>query len=184
MSRIKAINPEEATGKTKELFDVVKSKMGMVPNMMRTLGNSPASLNGYLGFSTALNSGTINPKLGELIALTVANENGCDYCNSAHSFVAEKIGIDATALDDARRATSSDAKTNAALEFAKVIVERRGNVSDTDLEKVRNAGYTEGEIIEIVSRVSLSIFTNYINILAATDIDFPKIATVKQSEVA
>jgi uncharacterized peroxidase-related enzyme len=178
MARLKAIDPEEATGKTKELFESVKSKMGMVPNMMRTMGNSPAALNGYLAFSAALNSASIGGKLGELISLSIANKNGCDYCNAAHSYVSEKIGLDADAINDARKGTSADPKVNAALVFAKDILNSRGHVTDEDLEKIKNAGYNEAEIIEIVAKVSLSIYTNYINVVAATDIDFPKLSPI------
>ena len=102
MTRLKALNPDEATGKSKELFDVVKSKMGSIPNMTRTMANSSAVLNGYLGFSSALSSASIGSKLSELIALTVANQNECDYCNAAHSFIGGKIGLDSTAIELAR----------------------------------------------------------------------------------
>ncbi|MFC3159501.1 uncharacterized peroxidase-related enzyme [Chryseobacterium arachidis] len=178
MARIKALNPEEATGKTKELFDTVQSKMGMVPNMMRTLGNSPAVLNAYLGFNAGLNYSSLGGKLGELIALTVANENGCNYCNAAHSFVGGKMGIGEQDINDARNALSSDPKINAALVFAKEILNTKGSVSDEALEKVRTAGYNDAQILEILAQVSLSIFTNYANILSDTDIDFPKLAPI------
>jgi len=181
MSRIKALNPDEATGKTKELFDTVKSKMGMVPNMMRTLGNSPAVLNAYLGFNAGLSYSSLGGKLGELIALTVANENGCDYCNSAHSFISGKMGINVKDVDDARSGKSSDVKINAALVFAKEILNQRGAVSNEALEKIRNAGYDDGQILEILAQVSLSIFTNYANILSDTEIDFPKLASIAKN---
>lgn len=174
MARIKTVDPAEAIGKTKELLDVVKSKMGMVPNMMRTMANSPAVLNGYLGFSSGLSTSSLGGKLGELIALTVANENGCNYCNSAHSFVAGKMGIKDQDVADARHASSTDPKINAALTFSKEILNSRGAVSEDALSSVRAAGYNDQEIVEILAQVSLSIFTNYVNILADTDIDFPK----------
>lgn len=141
--------------------------------MMRTLGNSPAALNAYLGFSTGLSHTSIKGKLRELIALAVAGENGCDYCNAAHTYLSEKIGIDAQAIQDARLGVSSDVRVNAALVFAKEVLGTRGAVSDDALAEIRAAGYTEGEIIEIIAQVSLSIFTNYVNIAAATEIDFP-----------
>lgn len=183
MARIKALNPEETTGKTKELFDSIKGKMGMVPNMMRTLGNSPAALNAYMGFNAGLSYASIGTKLGELIALTVANENGCNYCNAAHSFIGGKIGLDALAIDNARHGFSTDAKIDAALNFAKEVLENRGAVSDDSLKRVKDAGYTDGEVIEIVAQVSLSIFTNYINILADTDIDFPKLPAIANKQL-
>jgi uncharacterized peroxidase-related enzyme len=182
MARLKAMDPEEATGKTKELFDSIKSKMGMVPNMMRTMGNSPAALNAYLGFNAALNSSSIGSKLGELIALTVAGGNGCNYCNSAHTYIGEKIGIEKAAIEQARIGTSSDPKINAALGFAKDVLENRGAVSDSSLENIKSAGYSEGQIIEIVAKVSLSIYTNYLNIVADTDIDFPKLTPINQNK--
>lgn len=178
MSRLTAVNPDQATGKTQELFNVVKGKMGMVPNMMRVLGNSPATLSAYLDFSEGLSHSTLSGKLRELIALTVANVNGCNYCNSAHSFIARKIGLSAQAIDDARRGVSSDAKINAALIFAKEVLSSRGAVSDIAIQDVKTAGYTEGEILDIIAQVSLSIFTNYVNIAASTDIDFPKLTPI------
>lgn len=181
MARLTALNPEETEGKSKELFNAIKGKMGMVPNMMRTMGSSPAVLNGYLGFSTALNSATLDPKVRELVSLMIANENGCDYCNSAHSFIGGKIGLDAAVLDQARSGFSSDEKTNAVLEFAKAVLDTKGNVSDYAIEKFKGAGFGEEQIAEIIAAVSLSIFTNYFNNAARTDIDFPKLDPIKKN---
>lgn len=112
------------------------------------------------------------------MALTLANENGCNYCNSTHTFFGHKIGLDDTAIDDARSAQSADPKINAALVFAKEILDNRGAVPDAALEALRTAGYTEAEIIEIIAQVSLGVFTNYINIIASAEIDFPKLAPI------
>lgn len=178
MSRLKALNPDEATGKTKELFDAVQSKMGMVPNMMRTMGNSVSVLSGYLSFSGAVSSSSLGPKLGELISLTVANFDGCNYCNTAHTFVGGKIGLDKQSMDLARSAVSHDNKNNAALQFVKAILETKGKVSNTEFEKVKEAGFNDAQIAEIVAAVALSIFTNYFNNIADTEIDFPKIELI------
>ena len=173
MARFKVLNPDEATGKTKELFDLVKSKMGMVPNVMRIMGNSPAVLNGYLSFNTALNSSSIGNKLGELIALTVANENECNYCDAAHIYISDKMGLDATTIDNARLGTSDNPKINTALGFVKDILDNRGHVSEASISAIKSAGYTDAEIIEIVAKASLCIYTNYLNVVAETDIDWP-----------
>lgn len=174
MTRLKALSPDEATGKTKELFNGIKSKLGMVPNMMRTMGNSPAVLEGYLNLSGALAHGTLGAKTGELIALTVAESNACDYCLSAHSFIGEKlVGIDTPSLAAAREGNSSNAKVDAALKFALALVNTKGSVSDADLNAVKTAGFTEGEVGEIVAHVALNILTNYFNKTANTTIDFP-----------
>lgn len=174
MTRLKALSPDEATGKTKELFNGIKSKLGMVPNMMRTMGNSSAVLEGYLNLSGALAHGTLGAKTGELIALTVAESNACDYCLSAHSFIGEKlVGIDKTSLSAAREGNSSNGKVDAALKFAQALVNTKGSVSDADLNAVKAAGYTDGEVAEIVAHVALNILTNYFNKTVNTTIDFP-----------
>lgn len=174
MQKITAIKHEEATGKVKELLDGVNAKIGFVPNMMATMGTSPAVLEGYLNFSGALGT-SLNAKLREQIALTVAEINGCGYCASAHSAIGKMVGLDEHSVEDARRASSHDAKVDAALKFASALVVSRGKVSDADLETVKNAGFTEKEISEIVANVALNIFTNYFNETAGTVVDFPAI---------
>lgn len=181
MARLKALNPEES-GEAKELFDAVKGKLGMVPNMMRTMGNSPTVLNAYLGFNAGLSNASIGNKLGELIALAVATENGCDYCNSAHTFIGGKLGLSTEAIDLARNGESEDKKIEAALKFAKEILHAKGKVSDATLQAVKDAGYDDGAISEIIAKVALSIFTNYFNNVAETAIDFPKIKPIYSTQ--
>ena len=176
MTRLKALSPDDATGKTKELFNGIQSKLGMVPNMMRTMGNSSAVLEGYLNLSGALSKGTLGAKLGELLALTVAECNTCDYCLSAHTFIGEKlVGIDAKALTASREGKSGNDKIEAALKFAQTLVEKSGSVTDADVQAVKAAGYSEGEVGEIVAHVGLNIMTNYFNLVAKTAIDFPEV---------
>lgn len=177
MARLTALNPDTTTGKSKELFNAVQGKLGVVPNMMRTMGNSPALLNGYLQLSAALGGGTLGAKTGELIALAVGESNSCDYCLSAHTFIGTNlVKIDATTLADAREGKAADAKTQAILQFAKKLVSKSGHVSNEDLEEVKAAGLTEGEIGEVIGHVGLNILTNYFNHTAETEIDFPPVA--------
>jgi uncharacterized peroxidase-related enzyme len=184
MTRLKALSPEEASGKTKELFNGIQSKLGMVPNMMRTMGNSSAVLEGYLNLSGALGHGTLGAKTGELIALAVSETNACDYCLSAHSFIGEKlVGIDTPSLTLAREAKSSDPKIEAALTFAKVLVNKKGAVNDADINAVKSAGFTDGQVGEIVAHVALNVFTNYFNLTAKTQIDFPVVSAYEAAVV-
>lgn len=179
MTRLKALHPDEATGKSKELFNGIQNKLGMVPNMMRTMGNSSAVLEGYLNFSDALGKGTLGAKLGELIALSVAESNSCDYCLSAHTFIGGKLmKIEEDALIKARSGQNDDQKIAAALQFSKALVTSKGIVSSEDLQAVKAAGYTDGEIGEIVAHVALNILTNYFNNTAQTEIDFPEVKAI------
>jgi uncharacterized peroxidase-related enzyme len=183
MTRLKALNPDEATGKTKELFNAIKGKLGSIPNMMRTMGNSAALLEGYLNFSGALSHGTLGAKTGELLALAISENNSCDYCVAAHSYIGEKlVHIDADTIQNARNAKASDAKTEAALKFATVLVAKKGLVSDSDVEAVKVAGFTEGEVGEIVGHVALNVLTNYFNNTANTELDFPAAKVLQHVE--
>ena len=175
MTRLQAIDPETATGPAKQLLDGVQKKLGFTPNIMRTMANSPAVLQGYLNFSNALGKGSLSPKLREQIALVVAQDNQCEYCLAAHSAIGRTVGLSEEAIRDSRRGESPDGKEAAILEFASTLVVNRGWVTDKELAKLHKAGVTEGEIAEIIANVGLTLFTNYFNHVAQTEIDFPEV---------
>ena len=180
MTRLTALNPEEVTGKTKDLFNAVQAKLGVIPNMMRTMGNSPAVLEGYLNLSGALSHGKLSAKTGELIALSVSESNSCDYCLAAHTFIGEKlVKADPEVLHAARTGNSADAKTAAILQFAKTLVSKNGLVNDQDVNTVKNAGVSDAELAETVGHVALNILTNYFNNTANTEIDFPAVPSLE-----
>jgi AhpD family alkylhydroperoxidase len=137
------------------------------------MATSPAVLNAYLQFNGALSHGTLPPRVREQLALAIGQANECDYCLSAHTVLGKMAGLTPDQVRDSRHGTASDPKTDALLKFARTIVEKRGLVSDDDLRQVREAGYTDGAIAEVVAHVALNVFTNYFNTVAGTDIDFP-----------
>ena len=175
MPRLNPINPETADPKSNELIADVQKKIGMTPNMFATLAQSPAAFQSYLTFGETLKGGVLSAKLGEQIALAVAGANACQYCASAHTAIGGSLGVDQDELARNLDGESSDAKTATALEFARNVVAKRGWVSDADLAEVRNAGFTEGEVAEIVAHVALNTFTNYFNHVAQPEVDFPKV---------
>lgn len=175
MARIQPVSYEQSTGKTKELLDAVKAKLGMTPNMMKTMVQSPAVLEAYLNFNDALAGGKLNAPIREQIALSSAEINSCGYCASAHTAIGKMVGLGEDAILAARNGNAADAKTDAALKFARTVIVNRGDVSDADFQAVKAAGFSDGEIGEIVANVALNIFTNYFNIIARTDIDFPTV---------
>lgn len=184
MTRLNALNPDKASGKAKELFSAINNKLGMVPNMMRTMGNSPALLGGYLNLSGSLGEGTLGAKLGTLIALTVAEANQCQYCASAHAFIGKNLnGLDDKKIEAARTLDTIDPKTDAALTFAHKLVAKRGHVTDSDVNAVLAAGFTQGEVGEIVGHVALNTLTNYFNNTANTVVDFPKVELLETAAV-
>ncbi|MCA9170662.1 MAG: carboxymuconolactone decarboxylase family protein, partial [Planctomycetales bacterium] len=152
----------------------IKGKLGMVPNMMRAIGNSPAALNAYLQFSGGLASGSLTTQQREQIALAVGEANQCEYCLAAHSALGKMAGLSADQLRDARLGMSVDPTSDALLRFARKLVKERGRVTNDDVRELRDHGFTDSELTEVVANVALNIFTNYFNHVAETDVDFPQ----------
>lgn len=164
----------QAPEASRPLLEAVKAQLGSAPNLFRLVANSPAALEGYLGLSGALGKGSLSASTRERIALAVSQVNTCGYCLAAHTF----IGRNMLKLDDAeiaanRRGRSADTRADAALHFAVQVTEQRGHVSDEDLRAVKDAGYSDAEIVEIVLHVALNTLTNYVNEVARTEVDFP-----------
>lgn len=178
MPRITPVETATAPQDSKRLLDAVQAAFGGLPNMFRTVAQSPAALDGMLGMFTALGRGKLGAALGESLAIAIANRNGCDYCLSAHTALGRKAGLDAAALADARLGKAADPRVAAALTFALALVDNRAHVGDADLALVRAAGFTDEEIVEIVAHTALNLFTNYINVAFAVDVDFPRVALV------
>ena len=165
---------EASPAASQPLLQAVKKQLGIVPNLFRLVGNSPAALEGYLGLNGALSKGVLETATRERVALAVAEINGCDYCLSAHSYLGKNLAKLSDAEIAANRAGgSTDPKADAAVRFAVKVVGARGHVSEADIGAVRDAGYSDAQIIEIVLHVALNTLTNYVNEVAKTDIDFP-----------
>jgi len=173
MARLPLIEADQATEAAQSGLARVKAGLGLVPNMAKAMANSPVVVDAWFSLNSTLAGGGLDAKLREKLALSVAELNECDYCLSAHTAIGGIVGIGEEEISAARRCVSPNSKESAALRFAKAIVDSRGAVTDQELAAVKDAGFGEGEIAEILGAVVLSIFTNYFNRLAQTDIDFP-----------
>jgi uncharacterized peroxidase-related enzyme len=171
---------DAAPSASRPLLETVKTQLGVAPNLFRMVANSPAALEGYVSLLGALGKGSLPAATHERIALAVAELNSCDYCLSAHAYLGKSVAkLDASEMTANREGTSNDPKAAAAVEFAARVVRQKGHVSDEDVRGVKAAGYTDGEIVEIVQHVALNTWTNYINSVAGTAIDFPVVASRK-----
>jgi uncharacterized peroxidase-related enzyme len=181
MSRIPTPTTVEAAPvSSHSLLNAVKAQLGLVPNLFRLVATSPAALEGYLSLSGALGKGDLPAATRERIALAVAEVNGCDYCLSAHTYLARNVAkLDDAEISANRNGASNDIKADAAVRFAVKITKLRGHITNEDFQTVKQAGYTDSQIIEIVQHVALNTWTNYINSVAQTDIDFPVISARK-----
>ncbi len=175
MSRIQVIEKATATDEQRELLNGIEQQLGMVPNFLKVFANSPAALKAFLGLHGIAGDGELDPQTRERIALAVAQQNGCQYCVSAHSAIGRKAGLDAAEIEASRAGTSRDAKAAAAVRFAHALVEHNGEVTTAELLAVRNAGYSEAAIVEIITHVGMNILTNILGKASRVDIDFPKV---------
>lgn len=176
MPRISPIDPATASGALADHLAATKKMLGSTPNLFTTAANSTPALAAMNGFFMALGKGKLGGKIGERVALAIAQANGCEYCLSAHTALGQMHGVDAAELAAARRGSSTDPRAQAAITLALDIVKTRGRVSDDSLAAARAAGLEDSEIVEIVAHVAINIFTNYLNNLAGTEVDFPRVA--------
>ena len=177
MQVLKPIDPNAATGKTKELLSVVEQRRRRIPNMIRLMANSPPILGAYLQFNEAFQAAKLTPKLRGLIAAAVSEINGCDYTLSTAMALGRQEGLTEDELNAARRLEANDPRAAAALRFAAKTVRERGHLSPSEVEGLRSAGFTDEEIVEIIAAVALNVFRNYFNLIVGTEVDFPLVRT-------
>lgn len=179
MQRLSSVNPHEAQGQTRELLDAVEQAFGVIPNTTRVMANSPAVLESFLGFSRAMGAAKIGETLHNQVKLHTSETNSCDYCTSILCAVAPAAGLSADDILAGRTGRAEDVRTEAALTFAESVLENRGKVSDEQIAAVREAGFGDEEIVEVVASVALGCFTNFLNNVADTELDIPQAEPVE-----
>ncbi|RZL30107.1 MAG: carboxymuconolactone decarboxylase [Rubrivivax sp.] len=172
-SRIPLLSATDAPAPSRPVLEAVHGAFGATPNMFRAVANSPAALQAMWGFFGALGGGAIPTMLAEQIAVAVADRNACEYCLAAHTALGRKAGASSAEMSAAQAGESADPATAAALRFALKLVEARGQVGSDDVLALRAAGFTDGQVVEILAHVALNLFTNYVNVAFAVPVDFP-----------
>jgi uncharacterized peroxidase-related enzyme len=176
MSRVPLIDPANTTANRQALLEQVNKAFGATPNMFKAVAHSPAALKSMWGAFGALGTGVLGAKLGEQIAVAVADRNRCEYCLAAHTVLGKGAGASAAEMTAAQAGQSDDPKTAAALAFALKVVSNRAQIADADVAALRSAGFGDEHIVEILAHVALNLFTNYINVALDVPVDFPKVA--------
>lgn len=179
MPRVALLSAAEAAPAAKDTLDQIGRAMGGTPNMFKAVANSPAALKSMWGSFAALGQGTLGARIGEQIAIAVANRNACEYCLAAHNVLGRGAGLSDGDLGKAQAGTSDDPRAAAALRFALRLVDARGQVGDTDVQALRNAGLDDAQIVEVIAHVALNLFTNYVNNALGVPVDFPRVPLLK-----
>ena len=175
MSRIN-LHPQPIPAASGPLLAQIGQAFGATPNMFRAVSNSPAALQSMWSAFGALGKGTLGARLGEQIAVAIANANRCEYCLAAHTVLGQNAGATGADMAAAQVGRSGDPRTAAALAFALKVVGQRAQVDDADFTSLRTAGFDDGQIVEIMAHVALNLFTNYINVALDVPVDFPRVA--------
>ena len=176
MSRIQLVTAVTANAEQQALFDAIQASLGMVPNFLRVFANSPAALRAFLGLHGVASEGSLDAMTRERIALALAQQNSCEYCVSAHTAIGRGAGLDHAEMQSNRAGTSADAKAAVAVKLARALVEHTGDVTTADLNEARQAGYTDADIVEIITHVGMNLLTNILGKASQLDIDFPKVS--------
>lgn len=175
MTRIHPIEPQAADNDTRTTLEAVRRKFGMLPNLIATLAHSPAALGGYLALSDSLAAGRLSARERELVALAVAQYNACAYCLSAHTALAAGAGLSEPEIAQARAGRAANPRDDALLTFVSSVLDSQGAVLGVELEAVREAGFDDAQVVEIVAHVAMNVLTNYLNNVARTAVDFPPV---------
>ena len=176
MSRINLVTAATANEEQQALLIAIQSKLGMVPNFLKVFANSPAALRAFLGLHGIANEGSLDSQTRERIALTVAQKNSCEYCVSAHTAIGRGTGLSNEEMTAARAGSSADAKAEVAVRFARSLVEHQGEITAAELREMRDAGFSESDIVEVITHVGMNILTNMIGKASRLEIDFPKVS--------
>lgn len=180
MKKLNTLTYDDAPKEAQKIYDGLKKKLGMVPNLYATAANSPAALGAILQYGEALKKGEFNAQEVEAIALSVSQENSCQYCLAAHTAVGKMVGITDEETLNLRGGKSFDPKLNALVSLAKEIAETRGYPSDESVDQFFEVGYSKAALVELIGFVSLNIFNNYLNHIAETEVDFPQAPELSQ----
>lgn len=175
MSRIAPVDVQSANTDQRTLFDTVEQKMGKVPNVLKTLGHSPAALESYLALSATQQKSVFTAEERELLSLAISAENRCSYCVSAHSAISSGLNMSERTIEAAMSGKSEEPRIQAALALAQSITANRGWVDDEKLSEAKAAGLDAAAIMDIVLAVTANTLTNYANHLAQTEVDFPPV---------
>lgn len=176
MSHVPLLDASTAVPDSRAVLGQIQGAFGATPNMFKAVAHSPAALKSLWGGFGAMSQGMLEAKLGEQIAVAIAQRNACAYCLAAHTALGRKAGASGEEMAAAQRGESADARTAAALRFALQLVDTRGQVTAADIQAVRAAGFSDGEVVEILGHVALNLFTNYVNLAFDVPLDFPAVA--------
>jgi uncharacterized peroxidase-related enzyme len=175
MAKIAPLAAGEASGKVRALLDTAQERWGMVPNVLKTLANSEAALEAWIHFTIAMEGTSLTAELREMVSLAVSEANGSEYCLRLHAALGRAAGLTEEEIRDSRLGKSTSSRTETALAFARALLATKGHAGEEALQRLRKAGFRNGEIVELTVLVAMNVFSNYLTLTAGTASDFPPV---------
>jgi uncharacterized peroxidase-related enzyme len=176
MSIFNPVDPKTADADTKAALDLVQTAFGGIPNLMKMLAIAPNVLRGIMAFNQEVTSGELETSLVEQVALLASGINQCEYCVAVHVQVGQQAGLSRDELICNLQGEASDPRSQAVLNFTKAVVNHRGKVDESTVKSLREHGFSDKAIVEIVGVIGLYTFLNYIKHLTQPALDFPIVA--------
>lgn len=172
MSTFNVPKRDQVSENNQAIFDNLNKALGFVPNLYATYAHSDTALENYLNFANAKTS--LSAKEKEVVNLAVSEVNSCVYCLSAHTAIGKMNGFtDAQILELRAGEASFNNKLDALARLAKNVTENRGKTDEAVLENFFNAGYSKGNLIDVISLVGDKTISNYIHSTTQVPVDFP-----------
>ncbi len=172
MTTINVPTREEVSVANQAIFDNLKKGIGFVPNLYATFAHSETALGNYLTFQNAKSS--LRAKEREIVNLVVSQVNGCRYCQSAHTALGKMHGLTEAQILEIRGGEASfNPKFDALAKFVKEVTILRGRPSQTAVKNFFEAGYTKGNLVDVLVVVGDKIISNYLHNIGGFEIDFP-----------
>jgi uncharacterized peroxidase-related enzyme len=173
MNQFHPVDPQTASAEAKVALDRVQATFGGTPNLMKMVAIAPDLLNGVVALNQAVTSGDLAPALVEQIALLASGINQCEYCVAVHVHVGQQMGISRPELLANLQGEASDPTAQAVLNFTSAVVRDRGQVNPAMVQDLRDRGFTNKAILEIVGVIGLYTLLNYVKHLTQPVLDFP-----------
>lgn len=188
MSRFAQYTITDAPEPSKPLLEQVQKALGFIPNLYATFAESPAVLGGYLALSASLDNGALSAVERQLVEIAVSTENACTYCVAAHSTIAGMLKARPEIVAAVRTGSPvGDAKLDALVSFTRAVARNKGFVPETAVAAFLAAGYSKGQLFEVVGHVGLKTLANYVHALTNAPLDAafqPQRWDAKQPKVA
>ena len=173
MARLPVITEEIADEQTKMIYDAIKSKFGMVPNLFKGLANSSIALGAFLKLDEMISKSSFTPVEQDIVKLVASQYNGCNYWLAAHTGSLSGQGLTSENIIEFRKGKAKDAKYAALINFTFKVLDTKGHISDGEIQAFKDAGYSDAHAAEVTVIIAQKTLSNLFNHINDTDLDLP-----------